>query len=589
MAGYWETGMQTEDNNKGALRASLIELTKTIGSWIDKDLRERVGLAAQLSPSMLHRIRSARFQVESYEELNYGENIIPRVSWSAREDYVYGEEGIQDFVKLIQNIREFDSTLTRLVEAERGERDKGMLLLYLTTFVYFATKATLRDRGVSQDRMVDAFIQDLEEDRIQMVVRIGLAGIVVKDDAFEISNGVQLRRLNRTDYHEEYAPLTDKSIDRIPFPSQLISSSVLELSAMLGPKLDPLYGPIGLFDVRIYCSVREFDLLIQQLLPLAHVWEGASELVQSETDPIMEFVHIEFSLPMLSPDHPVFRWKHQYRTHQPRSSFSISKDDISIINLWGALVAKNYSRLVYPSDHRDTPLSLAYSRYVGILRSRESDEKIIRDEVEALEAFFTPGLDTSKAFIRRVAFLVRTVAADENATVSVLYNAYDVRSSYTHRGAGWDESAQVTSTTEEAGFAWESYKGDLARILLVYLRLSITSRILSEVDERTFIDVLDKSEKTGVPETNLASLRKRLSCKIIHVSGFVREKEATQRYQIPLPTLRDRIEKKRIAAIMLRKPLTDGRHKVTYLIPEWALLSLKDELEHPSTEERKTN
>src|SRR5216683_1434520 len=119
--------MQTEDNSKVALRASLIELTKTIGSWIDKDLRERVGLAAQLSPSVLHRVRSARFQVESYEELNYGENIIPRVSWSAREEYVYGEEGTRDFVKLIQNMRGFDSTMTRLVEAERGERDKGML------------------------------------------------------------------------------------------------------------------------------------------------------------------------------------------------------------------------------------------------------------------------------------------------------------------------------------------------------------------------------------------------------------------------------------------------------------------------------
>ena len=547
--------MKTEDNKKAALRTSLIELTKTIGSWIDNDLRERVGLAALLSPSVLHRIRSARFQIESYEELNYGENIIPRVSWSAREEYVYGEEGIQDFVKLIQNMRGFDSTLTRLVEAERGERDKGMLLLYLTTFVYFATKATLRDRGVSQDRMVDAFIQDLEEDRIQTIVRIGLAGIVVKKDgAIEISNGVQLRRLNRTDYHEEYEPLTDKSIDRIALPSQLISSSVLELSAMLGPKLDPLYGPIGLFDVRNYSSVREFDLLIQQLLPLAQVWEGASELVQSETDPIMEFVHIEFNLPTLSSDQPVFRWKHQYRTHQPRSSFSISKDDINITKLWGALVAKNYNRLVYPSDHRDTPLSLAYSRYVGILRSRESDEKTIRDEVEALEAFFAPGLDTSKAFIRRVAFLVRTVAADENETVGLLCNAYDVRSSYTHRGAGWDESAQATPTTAEAGFAWESYKRDLARILLVYLRLSITSRILSEVDERTFIDVLDKSEKTGVPETNLASLRKRLSCKIIHVSAFVRDKEAPQRYQIPLPTLRDRIVKNRLRQLCSGNP-----------------------------------
>lgn len=581
--------MKTEDNKKVALRASLIELTKTIGSWIDNDLRERLGLSAQLFPGVLHRTKSAKFQIESYEELNYGENVVPRVSWSAREEYVYGEEGIRESVNLIQNTKGFDSALTQLMEAERGKRDKGMLLLYLTTFVYFATKAMLSDRGVSQDRMVDAFTQDLEDDQLQTLVKVGLSGIVVKEGAIEVSNGVRLRRLNRSDYHEEYEPLTDKSIDRISFPSQLTASSVLELSGRLGPKPDPLYAPVGLFDVRMYSSVREFDLLIQQLLPLAHVWEGASELVQSETDPIMEFIHLEFSLPTLSPDHPVFRWKYQYRTHQPRSSFSISKHDTGIINLWGALVAKNYSHLVHPFDHehpldhKDTPLSLAYSRYTGILRARESDEKMIRDEVEALEAFFTPGLDASKAFIRRVAFLVRTVAADENATADLLYNAYDVRSAYTHR-AGWDESAQVTQTTAEAGFAWDSYKRDLARILLVYLRLSITSRILSEVDEKTFIDVLDKSERTGFPEANLASLRKLLSCKIIHVNAFVRDKEVPQRYQIPLTVLHNGIVRKEIAAIILRKPLRDGRHSITYLIPEWALLSLKDEFEHPSTD-----
>ncbi len=566
----------------------MLELTKTIGLRIDDELHERTGLAGLLSPSQIHRIKVAKFRIESYEELNYGDTVIPRVNWSAKEEYIYGEDEVQDFVRVIRNFREFDSALSQLGEAELRQRDKGTLQLYLTSFVYFVTNTLLKDRGASQERMAEAFMKDVEEDRIQTLVKIGLAGIIVRDGPIEMSKDVQLRRLNRSDYHEESEPLTDKSIHQASFPSQHPSaSSVLELSVKPGPKLDPLFGPIGFFDVRMYSSVREFDLLIQQLIPLAQVWKGTLELVQSETDSMTRFVHVELNLPTLSPEGPIFRWKQQYRTHEPRRSLSISRDDNKIVKLPLALVSKNYGRLVYPIDGAETPLSLAYSRYMNILQSREACEKTIRDEVEALESFFTPGLDVSKAFIPRVDFLVRTVAVDENETANLLRNAYDIRSSYTHRG-GWDESVHAVTTTEEAGFAWESYKRDLANILLVYLRLSIVSRVLSQYDEKTFIDVLDKSEKTGVAHKDLAALSKQVSCKIYHVSDFVRDTEATKKYQIPLHIIRNRIEKRLIAAITLRRPLRNGQQGTTNLVSEWALLSLKEEMDNLSLGERKT-
>jgi hypothetical protein len=576
------------DGGNMALRGSLIELMKTIGVRIDAELRERTGLAGLLSPSQIHRIRAARFRIESYEELNFGDTVIPRVGWSAREEYVYGEDGIQDFVSAIQNLGEFDSVLTQLREAELRERDTGMLQLYLTILVYFVTITMLEDRAASQERMVEAFMKDVEEDRIQAVVELGLAGVVVKDGPIEISKDVQLRRLDRLDYHEESEPLTDKSIHQVSFPSQHGASSVLELSTKPGLKLDQLYGSVALLDVRMWSRIREFDLLIQQLIPLAQVWNGTLQLVQSETDPMIRFVRVELNLPRLSPGKPIYTWKQQNRTHEPRGSFSISKDDTRIVSLPRALVAKNYSRLVHPNDGAETPLSLAYSRYVEILRSREASEKTIRDEVEALEAFFTPGLDVNKAFIQRVAHLVRIVSVDENATANLLRNGYHIRSSYTHRGTGWDESVHAAATTEEAGFAWESYKSDLAHILLVYLRLSIVSRILSQYDERTFIEVLDNSEKTGVADTNIVSLSEQLSCKISHVNDFVKDKEATEKYEIPLHVIRNRIESRQIAAITLRRPGRNGRQGITHLIPEWALLSLKDEMDHLSPREGKS-
>ena len=146
---------------------------------------------------------------------------------------------------------------------------------------------------------------------------------------------------------------------------------------------------------------------------------------------------------------------------------------------------------------------------------------MVQHEIEALEAFFTPESDRSKVFVTRVVHLVKSLAVDENDTVNLLLSAYSIRSAHVHRGEGWDEFHPPVSTTDRALHSWESYAGDLATVLIVYLRLSIVSRILSQSDERSYIEMLDKSIETGVVDSSLSGQTKYLSCRIRRINDFL--------------------------------------------------------------------
>jgi hypothetical protein len=556
------------------LHDSLVRLVEAIRTRLDTELRERTGADAFFSPPVIHRLRVAVFSVSSYEEINCGDAVVPRVGWSAREGYVYGEEGVERFVGMMQNTAEFEAALGRFGSGVGEERDRGTFLLYLTCFVYFVTKALLEDRRAPAGALVDAFLKDVEGDHIRATFRLGLAGVSIKGDPVEISTGVTLRRLGRSDYHGGFEVLVDQSIHRATFPSEYTASSFLEISVRPGPRMDGLYQLRGFIDVRLSVSIREFDLLIQQLMATAGVWRGTLDLVQSDSDPKTRVAQIEVHLPTLSPDRPVYRWEQRYQTFEPLGTFLVSKDAAGFVDLSRSLVERGYYDLVYARDGRDTPLSLAHSRYVEILHSREVPEKTIGREVEALEAFFTPEPAASKVFIERVAHLMSIIAKDENDTENLLQNAYRVRSSYTHKGVGWEKFVPIAATTKEAGYAWDHYKGKLARILLTYLRLSVVSRILTRLDDMASMDLLRESARTSVPDPSLAGQSELLACKIPKVDDFIQDEAAAERFHVPLGTLRSLVADKKIAAITLLRPSQRGKAASTNLIPEWALLEL---------------
>ena len=554
-----------------SFRNALVDLVKAIGAVLDFEVRERTGADAFFSPPIIHRLRAAIFNVSSYEEISLGDTVVPRVGWSAQEGHVYGEDGIERLVERIQNAPQFETAL-KLFGGGDDEQDRGTFLLYLTCLAYFATKALLEDRQASVDSLVDAFLKDVDGDRMRAVVRLGLAGVGVKGDPVEISTGVVLRRLCRFDYHEGFEILVDKSIHNASFPSEYPASSFLELSVRPGPRLDALYQLRDFIDVRWHVSIREFDLLIQQLTAAAGTWRGTFDLVQSDSDPKVRVTQVEIHLPTLSPDRPVYRWEQRYQTFEPSGTFLISKDAAKFAGLSRSLVERGYQGLVYARDGNDTPLSLAHSRYIEILHSREVPEKTIGREVEALEAFFTPEPAASKVFLKRVAHLMSIIARDENDTENLLQNAYRVRSSYTHKGVGWEKFTPIAATTEAAGYAWDYYKRKLAGILMTYLRLSVVSRILARLDDMAYVDLLRESARTHVPDPSFVGQNELLSCRIPKVDDFIQDDAAAERFHVPLGTLRSLIEDKKIAAITLMRPGHPGKTASTNLIPEHALL-----------------
>ncbi len=483
--------MMTE---KMAPRDALSELARAVGVLIDDALIEVSDVKAWLSPPLLHQVKGMLFRVNYYGDFTLGDTVIPRVNWSGHPALGYSDAEIERLFNIIRNRPEFTTALSQLVEAENRSRDEGTLRLYLVCFAYYIETAILKNRWVDIQPLVDGFLRDLQEDSLRVVARFGLRGISVKDESIEISPGVALRRLLKSDYHDVFEPLADRSFRDVPFPSEYHDSAVLEASGGVTGKLNEMYGYRDFVDVRMYSSVREFDLLIGPAFGSASSWRHALWLVQSDANIKTGFQHVELYLPALSSE-PVYRyeWKEGGSWQEARGTFSVSKSDAQFLDLMRTLVARDYSTRLYPHEGRQTPLSLAYSRYVEILDSYESSEARVQRIIEALEAFFTPESDRLKVFVQRVVHLVKSLAVDENDTENLLLNAYSIRSAHVHRGEGWDEFHPPVSTTDHALHAWQSYAGDLASVLLTYLHLSIVSRVLSQSDERTYIEMLDKS------------------------------------------------------------------------------------------------
>ena len=180
-----------------------------------------------------------------------------------------------------------------------------------------------------------------------------------------------MRRLSRSDYHDVFEPLADRSVDRVPFPFEYHASAVLEVSLRPAGKLDGVYGAQGLIDVRLYSPIREFDILVNHVLARANSWKGTLCLVQNMTNLKVGFTQVEFYLPALSPAEPIYRyeWKEGGSSQDARGAFSFSQTDKSLLDAMTTLIARDYSSRIHAHDGRETPLSLAYSRYMEILNS----------------------------------------------------------------------------------------------------------------------------------------------------------------------------------------------------------------------------
>ena len=561
------------------LKESLLELGRSVGLLIDDELIELSDKRAFMAPPAIHQVKGKLFTVNYWDEISLGDTVIPRVSWGGTLGLGYTDEEVEDLLDVIRRLPQFGSALTMLSKAETKSRDVGALQLYLICFAFYVESTLLKNRWADLTPIVEAFLQDLEKDDISIIVKLGLRGVHVKDEPVRIADGVKLRRLARSDYHEAFVPLADRQFRRVRSPSEYHASAILEISLKPAEKLAGAFLPTGFIDFTIHSSIKEFDVLIQHALASASTWRDTLSLVQSVTDVRTGLIQVEFLLPVVSPVEPVYRyeWKEEGSWQEARSSFAISSADKQVFDLVTTLVSQDYSKKIFARDGRQTPLSLAYSRYSEILHSYESDEATIQREVEALEAFFTPETAKSKVFIKRVYHMIKTIAVDENDTENLLYNSYIVRNSRVHRGEGWDKYQPPESTTKQALYAWQNYMRDLTTILLGYLRLSIVSRLLSKYDEWSYFEALDKSIKSGVADDSLSGQTKYLSCRIGHVNDFLSTKKASAKYDIPDVALWKAARSKKLDAMMLRRPGKGGKPWVFALIPEWALERMASE------------
>lgn len=553
------------------LHEELDELTDLINEKLSHEEKAEKLNSGYPGPFRLKKVKVANFNLDEFEEISIGDFVTHRTRWSMQEKCAYVNDDICRFVDFILST-ELCRTISKSIAEESGGRyDLETAWLYLSSFTSFITAELSDGTSPSEAMMKEAFLKDLSENSLFVTAKAGLKGINIADETINMGNGAILRRVNKTDYHEHSIIIAGSSPNNIGFPAKFTAGSVLELTLKRrSANKSPIHPPHGV-EIRWNSTIRSYDNMIQQVIPLTEKWIDALELSLPGPDIRIEFRQIEVRLPNLSPSKPAYRWAAKYQTIDPHTQIMIHRGDRGSIELAKSLVTSQFDNALAPLDGKHTPTSFAYSQYIEILRGRHGVDKSIREEVEALEAYFTPKVGRNKDFINSVGFLLETIAYDKNDTRNILNNAYLLRNAFTHRGIGWDEQDYVKATSDEVRIMWHNYKFEVSELLMNYLRLAVVSRLLSRMDDQHYIDLMNKAVTTKKIDPILSSQKGLILCVLEKITDFVNIRTVAKRHRLSWETIQEKIMKKEIRSVSMELPEEKNKSKIIYFIPDTEL------------------
>lgn len=404
--------------------------------------------------------------------------------------------------------------------AKESKENKGARLLaelYLIPFCNALMEEFLKEESLGKERLDNLssqFMRDLSEGGLQVLLKIGLDGIAVAEDFLFKPNHeekVLIRQPRLEDMSEPVVVVEqwDGDYDYATSPQFPNISSVVELE-LERISFAPFDGWI--VDVRLYDDIRTVDWLANGTVSRAGELRDVLSLFQSKAYPFYQSLTLSLVLRNLSKEggryDVVIPTRPTYITN--RKQFVISAENKGKLKMfWENMLRAGMTERIYgPINKEDSmghhvarPTEIAFKRYVEILDSWKDEKVIIHETIEAIEGFFTPERYSRKAFILRMARLMKLLNIDPNDTDHRLLEGWRIRSDYSHRALGWDEKElprhpkDYDEEIRSIRSGMESkYQTELAKLLLNYLRISIIARALSGIPDVDFIKLLDTHE-----------------------------------------------------------------------------------------------
>lgn len=446
---------------------------------------------------------------------------------SYQQSISYDDESICDLLVQIERLNSYESVANHTSQCLKfSEGGDFFTKLYLTLFSFelirrFIKMGTINDSELKKLSVL--FQNDIENKSLIIKTTIGMRGIFAVDDIVftDPFNRIIIRRAKESDVPDTIF-VNENGLGRLdntnsPYLPDI--TTILEITHLrsiiyrqdLSFRYIKQWDFNTIIDLTIDSMVRETSKVIALL-----------QLFQSKQRILTKTWKVSYHLKNLS-DFPIYEKQVPFKRNfeiESEKYILRNKNSLAIERFFNWMRTVDFIERIhhysndpkFGFDHIERPLEIAYKRYLNILSNLKDPDECIHDTIEALEGFFTPEkpktkkefLKYRKIFITRIDSLIEVFGdLDPNSTTEILSMGFNVRSDMSHRGKGWDEVLKKHENTDEfenRSIQVQSNKLDnvskkeLSSILLSYLRICIVARILSGIEDRDFIDLLNSKK-----------------------------------------------------------------------------------------------
>ena len=371
-------------------------------------------------------------------------NYIEKEEWHWKDQFDF----VEKVIKQLPGYSKIVSEISKKYEVNETQAD-----FWLSRFVQILIQK-IRE-GITDEILVDditTFIADLEKSPIEWKLKIWIDGVWLKDEEYEIYEGLKIRRPKPSDLEIEIP------FDMLPFPTiapgfREISPAILELTHRSG-------------------SPNEAQKEIEKILSCLRLFRvGSVFSIKYEMHP-KSFL--------------AFGGTHgSGQRFTPTYKYPISKQDIpKLRDFIGKIKSLLPEEKMRVELEKIDPIVIALQRYNDALLKPESIESRITSAITCFEALYLKAeerMELSHRLSQRASALLRVFEFRPLEVYNVLSQAYDIRSTFIH-------GSQIKS--EERKNA-----AKVAEKILEYARVSllIFFQLKHLVDKERLIGRIDSS------------------------------------------------------------------------------------------------
>ncbi|MDP3444090.1 MAG: HEPN domain-containing protein, partial [Ignavibacteria bacterium] len=305
------------------------------------------------------------------------------------------------------------------------------------------------------ESIIEGLISVLIKTPVESRATVQLVGIILQPDEIELGSGIKIRRPKKEDFEIER-----RMFHSFPEPQFLEPTAFLEISKNTGIPMEiqtevkkavtllQLFrlGSVNYISYRMYSSFRNL---------FGNVTVGTAET-----------------------NHPVYTYIIRDGESEKLQNFCTALSE--------RLPSNIYQLDGLAKDH----ISIAYDRYEDALIQIGIDERRITNIMMGLEALYFKQNERQELDYRlqmRMAKVLGLLSIDSILVKNLVKDAYNIRSIFSHGGLLDAKKRELYQKKYDGGV------GDLTKIMLDFLRISLIVSMIIEMDKTEFIDLIDNA------------------------------------------------------------------------------------------------